>query len=90
MKHDAQYSNLDTATDWDDVTVKPASQGKRQFAMIVAALSAVYMFVPEPTDLIPILGWLDEGVAAMMLMWALKTLRVAPQVATVLQSHRRR
>jgi hypothetical protein len=49
---------------------------KKQAAVVISALSAVYLFVPEPTDVIPILGWLDEGVALALLMWGLRTLKV--------------
>lgn len=51
---------------------------KRKFAVVVGAVSLVYMFVPEPTDLIPIIGWLDEGVAGALLLWSMKTLNVTP------------
>lgn len=51
---------------------------KKKFAVVLGALSAVYMFVPDPTDVIPILGWLDEGVAGAMLMWSMKTLGITP------------
>ncbi|HEY1100977.1 MAG TPA: hypothetical protein VGF99_18710 [Myxococcota bacterium] len=51
---------------------------KKQLAVVVGAVSLVYMFVPEPTDLIPIIGWLDEGVAGALLLWSMKTLGVSP------------
>ena len=51
---------------------------KKKIAVVVGALSAVYMFVPEPTDIIPVLGWIDEGVAGAMLLWSLKTLGITP------------
>ena len=51
---------------------------KRKFAAVVGAVSLVYLFVPEPTDLIPIIGWLDEGMAGALLLWSLKTLGVSP------------
>jgi hypothetical protein len=51
---------------------------KKQAAVVVGALSLVYMFVPEPTDVIPVLGWLDEGVAGALLLWSLRTLGVSP------------
>ena len=54
------------------------NQRKKQAAVAVGALSLVYMFVPEPTDLIPILGWLDEGVAGALLFWSMRTLGVTP------------
>ena len=57
---------------------KEAQVKKQQVALVVGALAFVYMFVPEPTDLIPIVGWLDEGLAAAVLMWALRTLNVTP------------
>jgi hypothetical protein len=39
-------------------------------------LSAVYVFIPEPTDLIPILGWLDEATAITIFSYALKQLNI--------------
>jgi hypothetical protein len=51
---------------------------KKQFAVVVGALSLVYIFVPEPTDVIPVLGWLDEGVAGALLLWSMRTLGVSP------------
>ena len=51
---------------------------KKKLAVVVAVLSGVYLFVPEPTDLIPIVGWLDEGMALAMLGWAMSTLGVSP------------
>ncbi len=51
---------------------------KKKFAVVVGALSLVYIFVPDPTDVIPVLGWIDEGMAAAALLWALRTLGVTP------------
>ena len=54
-------------------------QRKKQLAVVVAALSGIYLFVPEPTDLVPIVGWLDEGLALALLGWSLRTLGVNPR-----------
>lgn len=51
---------------------------KKKLAVAVAVLSGVYLFVPEPTDVLPIVGWLDEGMALAMLGWALSALGVSP------------
>ncbi len=51
---------------------------QKKLAVVVGALSAVDMFIPEPTDAIPFIGWLDEGMAGAMLLWSLKTLEVTP------------
>ena len=51
---------------------------KRKVAAVVGAVSLIYLFVPEPTDLIPLIGWLDEGMAGALLLWSLKTLGVSP------------
>jgi hypothetical protein len=51
---------------------------KKQIAVVVGALAFVYIFVPEPTDVVPLLGWLDEGMAGAVLVWALRTLGVTP------------
>ena len=49
---------------------------KRKFWIAVAALSVIYIFIPEPTDVIPILGWLDEASAFAILTYALKQLDI--------------
>jgi uncharacterized membrane protein YkvA (DUF1232 family) len=49
---------------------------KRMFWIITAIASAVYVFIPEPTDVIPILGWLDEATAIVVLTYALKQLNI--------------
>ena len=46
------------------------------FWIITAIASAIYVFIPEPTDLIPILGWLDEATAIALLTYALKQLDI--------------
>lgn len=51
---------------------------RKKLAVAVAVLSGVYLFVPEPTDVIPFIGWLDEGVALALLGWSLRTLGVTP------------
>jgi hypothetical protein len=51
---------------------------KRKLAALVGAASFIYLFVPEPTDIIPIVGWIDEGMAGALLLWSLKTLGVSP------------
>jgi len=51
---------------------------KKKFAALLGAVSLVYMVVPDPSDVVPIIGWLDEGVAGAMLMWSMRTLGVTP------------
>lgn len=51
---------------------------KRKWAVLVGAASFIFLFVPEPTDLIPVVGWIDEGMAGALLLWSLKTLGVSP------------
>lgn len=48
----------------------------KPFWIFVAVVSAVYVFIPEPTDVIPILGWLDEATALLIFSYALKKLNV--------------
>jgi hypothetical protein len=48
----------------------------RKFWIAVAALSVIYIFIPEPTDVIPIVGWLDEASAFAILTYALKQLDI--------------
>jgi len=49
---------------------------KKLFWTIVAVLSGVYIFIPEFTDVIPIIGWLDEATALLVLNYALKQLDI--------------
>ena len=49
---------------------------KKVFWVATAVFSGIYIFMPEPTDLIPILGWLDEATAFTIFMYALRQLDV--------------
>lgn len=51
---------------------------RKKLAVALAVVSGVYLFVPEPTDVLPIIGWLDEGAALALLGWSMKTLGVTP------------
>lgn len=51
---------------------------RKKIAVALAVVSGVYLFVPEPTDVIPIIGWLDEGAALALLAWSMKTLGITP------------
>ncbi|MCE9599302.1 MAG: hypothetical protein K8S54_15165 [Spirochaetia bacterium] len=51
--------------------VAPATGMKRILWILVAIFCAFWIVFPEPTDVIPILGWLDEGLAAGILLTAL-------------------
>lgn len=55
--------------------VKPTGWLK-WFWIAVAVLSAVYIVIPEPTDAFPIVGWLDEGTAVLLLTYALERLGI--------------
>ena len=49
---------------------------KKLFWISIAVFSGIYMFIPEPTDLIPVLGWLDEATAFTVLIYALGKLDI--------------
>ena len=49
---------------------------KRIFWILTAIAAGIYVFIPEPTDIIPILGWLDEATAIALLTYALKQLDI--------------
>jgi hypothetical protein len=51
---------------------------RKKLAVGLAVVSGIYLFVPEPTDVLPIIGWLDEGAALALLAWSMKTLGVTP------------
>ncbi|MCR9143081.1 MAG: hypothetical protein NXI24_12580 [bacterium] len=44
--------------------------------VVVAIVCGVYIFIPEFTDAIPLIGWLDEATAAGIVLLALQKLRV--------------
>lgn len=44
--------------------------------IVVAILSGVYIVIPEFTDFFPVIGWLDEGLAAVILTTALGKLGI--------------
>lgn len=41
----------------------PSGKKPAQWLLVVAVVGFIYLFIPEPTDLIPGLGWIDEMVA---------------------------
>ncbi|MFT4645471.1 MAG: uncharacterized membrane protein YkvA (DUF1232 family) [Planctomycetota bacterium] len=49
---------------------------KKLFWISIATFSGIYMFIPEPTDFIPVLGWLDEATAFTVLIYALEKLNI--------------
>lgn len=49
---------------------------KKGFWFFVAVASFAYTIFPEPSDLVPFLGWIDEGVAITIFWYALKQLGV--------------
>lgn len=61
--------------DGSDVDV-PLTGAGRVLWTIIAIISGVYIFIPEFTDAIPIIGWIDEGMALTMLLYALERLGV--------------
>lgn len=68
----------------------PATGGARFVWGAVALLMGIYVFIPEPTDAIPFLGWLDEGLAVMILTYALEKLGVrVPLIDAFLRRKRR-
>lgn len=68
----------------------PAAGGARFIWGAVALFMGVYIFVPEPTDLFPPLGWLDEGLAVMILTYALEKLGVRIPLLDAFLRRRRR
>ncbi|GIX41046.1 MAG: hypothetical protein KatS3mg129_0779 [Leptospiraceae bacterium] len=56
-------------------TVKPKGW-KKWIYIALALISGVYVFIPEFSDAIPFLGWLDEGVAIFLFTYSLNRLGV--------------
>ena len=62
----------------DPVIVNPNTTGEKKktpgkLLLIIAAVCLVYIFIPEPTDLIPGIGWLDEMAAGSVGLGSLIT-----------------
>lgn len=51
-------------------------KNKKNFWFIVAVASFAYTIFPEPSDLIPFVGWIDEGVAISIFWYALTQLGI--------------
>lgn len=49
---------------------------KEIFWRVIAIVSGIYIFIPEFTDFIPLIGWLDEAFAIIILNYALKKLNI--------------
>lgn len=49
---------------------------KEIFWKAIAIASGIYIFIPEFTDIIPIIGWLDEATALLLMNYALKQLGI--------------
>lgn len=45
---------------------------KRYFWLALGAVSGIYIFIPEFTDVIPVIGWLDEATAFGLMLYAFK------------------
>jgi len=50
--------------------------GRKVAVSFLGLLSLIWLFIPEPTDAVPVLGWLDEGLAAGILLACLNYLGV--------------
>lgn len=46
------------------------------FWILTAIISAIWILLPEPSDLVPVLGWLDEGLAFYLLITSLNRLGI--------------
>lgn len=57
-----------------ETTPKPLSFPKKLMWAFLGLFSAFWIFFPEPTDVIPILGWLDEGFAFVILLSSISRL----------------
>lgn len=50
----------------------PATGLMRVLWIVVAVVCGVYIFIPEFTDVIPFIGWLDEVTAGGIVLFALR------------------
>lgn len=62
--------------DGDSEVEPPLGLVSKILWIVVAVLCGVYIFIPEFTDAIPIIGWLDEATAAGVVLLALRKLRI--------------
>lgn len=55
---------------------EPKPLVKKVAVSFVGLLSLAWIFVPDPTDVVPVLGWLDEAAAAGIFLACLNYLGV--------------
>lgn len=61
----------------DDKNEQPKITGwKKWMLILISIISGIYVFFPEYTDFIPFLGWLDEGIAILILTYSLNKLGI--------------
>lgn len=60
----------------NEIKKPPIQSGKKWIYIILSMICIVYVFFPESTDFIPFLGWIDEGIAILILSYSLKKLGV--------------
>ncbi|MGB1247297.1 MAG: hypothetical protein ACPG4Z_00320 [Chitinophagales bacterium] len=49
---------------------------KKLLWTVTALFTGIYIFIPEFTDVVPIIGWLDEATAFTILLYALNQLGI--------------
>lgn len=57
-----------------DIINKQSLGMSNKFWKTIALVSGIYIFIPEVTDVIPVIGWLDEATAFGVMVFALKKL----------------
>ncbi len=55
---------------------EPKPLVKKVAVSFVGLLSLAWIFVPDPTDVVPVLGWLDEAAAAGIFLACLNYLGI--------------
>jgi len=55
---------------------KKGGTWKKFVWMLIAFFSFGWIFLPEVTDLVPVIGWLDEGIAVILFFKSLSELGI--------------
>ncbi len=75
-EQDRSGSPGENAGENDAKTKKEQGLWPRIFWTFMSIVSVFWIFYPEPSDLIPVLGWIDEGFAGVLLLTSLSKLGI--------------
>ncbi|MDH5654576.1 MAG: hypothetical protein OEZ34_01620 [Spirochaetia bacterium] len=65
-----------SSNDKQKISTEKVTGWKRIFWIVTGIFSFVWIFIPEITDVVPVIGWLDEGIAVILFFSSLSELGI--------------